>query len=135
MYQTNYYCIVSHLTIHQREIDICIETARPRPPQDFIVEEIGSRFIRLKWSLSLKNLSTDPVTHFVLQYKNSSAISWDEFNNVSVQAPANQAVLRSLNPVTNYEIRIFASNEIGHSLPSQPISVTTLAEGFMTALS
>jgi hypothetical protein len=126
---------LSYHTIHLKEIDNDIETARPRPPQDFIVEEIGSRFIRLKWSLSLKNLSTDPVTHFVLQYKNSSAISWDDFNNASVQAPANHAVLRSLRPVTNYQIRILASNEIGHSLPSQPISVTTLAEGFMTALS
>lgn len=102
------------------------------------MEEIGSRIIRLKWSLNPENLSTNPVTQFILQYKNSSAISWDGaglVNNISVQAPATQTVLRFLSPVTNYEIRILACNEIGCSLPNHPISVATLAEGFMTTLS
>lgn len=94
--------------------------------------EIGSRVIQLQlnWSLNSEN---DPVTHFVLQYKKSSEISWDtdQVSNITIHSPTTTAVLRSLNPVTNYEIRILAMNEIGQSLPTQPISVLTLPEGVL----
>ena len=121
--------------------NINIDTGRPTPPEDFIVEEIGSRFIRLRWSLGPQTLSTVPVTYFILQYKKSSTMSWtaplpssgaeegEEIFNTTVQSPATHAVLEHLHPVTNYDIRIFSSNEIGHSLPSEPLVVLTLPEG------
>ncbi|CAG7820270.1 unnamed protein product, partial [Allacma fusca] len=109
---------------------------RPSPPEDFIVEEIGSRFIRLRWSVGRETLSTVPVTYFILQYKKSSTVSWavgdaagtGDIFNTTVQSPATHAVLEHLSPVTNYDIRIFSANEIGHSLPTEPLAVLTLPE-------
>ena len=107
-----------------------LSTARPPAPEDFIVEEIGSRFIRLRWSHGPQTTSTAPVTYFVLQFKKSSSLSWiNDVYNMTVQSPATHAVLEPLNPVTNYDIRILASNEIGHSFPTEPLAVLTLPEG------
>jgi hypothetical protein len=94
------------------------------------VEEIGSRFIRLRWAHGPQTTSTAPVTYFVLQFKKSGSSSWvHDVYNITVQSPATHAVLEPLNPVTNYDIRILASNEIGHSLPTEPLAVLTLPEG------
>lgn len=109
-------------------------SARPSPPEDFLVEEIGSRFIRLRWSLGPQTSSSAPVTYFILQFKKSSSLSWLEGWNTTVQAPSIHAVLEPLNPVTNYDIRVFSSNEIGHSFPSEPIAVLTLPEGLIFLL-
>ena len=110
------------------------------------MEEIGSRFIRLRWSVGTQtaSLSQAPITYFILQYKKTTTPSWAvnidspgssstspdvEIFNTTVQSPATHAVLENLSPVTNYDIRIFAANEIGHSLPTEPLAVLTLPEG------
>ncbi|XP_035702797.1 Down syndrome cell adhesion molecule-like protein Dscam2 isoform X2 [Folsomia candida] len=124
-----YHCIGFNQYGRDEDTISLLVKARPRPPKEPIVTEIGSRVIQLQlnWSLNSEN---DPVTHFVLQYKKSSEISWDtdQVSNITIHSPTTTAVLRSLNPVTNYEIRILAMNEIGQSLPTQPISVLTLPE-------
>jgi len=106
-----------------------IETARPGTPEEFTVEEIGSRYIRLRWS---PGQQTVPVTDFLLQHKKSSTLSWHDKStvmNTTVESPTTQTMLSDLSPVTNYDIRIFATNEIGHSLPTEPLAVLTLPEG------
>ena len=111
------------------------------------MEEIGSRFIRLRWSVGTRtaSLSQAPITYFILQYKKTTTPSWAvnidspgsstttspdvEIFNTTVQSPATHAVLENLSPVTNYDIRIFAANEFGHSLATEPLAVLTLPEG------
>lgn len=70
-----------------------------------------------------------PVTSFILQWKRSQA-TWESGDvfNMSVQSPASHAVIEMLSPVTNYDVKILASNDIGQSLPTEPLVVLTLPE-------
>ncbi|ODM92162.1 Down syndrome cell adhesion molecule-like protein Dscam2 [Orchesella cincta] len=111
-------------------VKYCIFTARPDPPENFMVEEIGSRFIRLGWSVASSKESRVLVTSFLLQWKRSSTLSWEsgQVYNRSVESSSTHAKLESLNPVTNYDIRVFASNDFGHGFPTEALTILTLPE-------
>ncbi|CAL8129113.1 unnamed protein product [Orchesella dallaii] len=104
--------------------------ARPSPPENFMVKEIGSRFISLSWSLKSSESLKIPVTHFVLQWKKTSTVSWESLQvyNKSVESYFTSVVIDSLNPITNYDVRLFASSAFGTSLPTQVLIILTLAE-------
>ncbi|CAL8129109.1 unnamed protein product [Orchesella dallaii] len=125
-----YLCLASN-QYGRDEARINLEVkARPSPPENFMVKEIGSRFISLSWSLKSSDSLEIPVTHFVLQWKKSSTVSWESLQvyNKSVESYFTSVVIDSLNPITNYDVRLIASNEFGSSLPTQILTIITLAE-------
>ncbi|CAL8129128.1 unnamed protein product [Orchesella dallaii] len=132
-----YLCLASN-QYGRDEARINLEVkARPQPPQNFMVEEIGSRFIRLRWSPSNSPLFAPvPVTYYFIQWKKSSLSSsqistWENtqlFNKTVKSSSTHYAEIDSLKPVTNYDVRLFAGNDIGHSFPTDSLSFLTLAE-------
>ncbi|CAL8129108.1 unnamed protein product [Orchesella dallaii] len=106
------------------------EEARPSPPENFMVKEISSRFISLSWSLKSSDSLEIPDTHFVLQWKKFSEASWESLQvyNKSVESCFTSVVIDSLNPVPNYDVRLFTSIEFGCSLQTLVLTKLTPAE-------
>lgn len=54
---------------------------------------------------------------------------WEPASNLTIQAhQSNEAIIKSLHPVTNYAVRLYTRSKTGQSLPTAPLVVLTQAE-------
>lgn len=55
--------------------------------------------------------------------------TWSKASTTEIDGTATQVFINDLKPLTNYDIRMFAVNNIGKSEPSKVITITTDEEG------
>ncbi|XP_015126495.1 receptor-type tyrosine-protein phosphatase F isoform X2 [Diachasma alloeum] len=118
---------------------------RPDPPTALILTPITSRSVNVQWSASSDVHS--PITNYTIQYRplaDDSADNWDspKTQNVTItpmklNVPSTHGttsneqesgVIDKLQPGVTYVVRVLATNSIGTSQPSDPVTVTTAGE-------
>ncbi|XP_015784401.1 Down syndrome cell adhesion molecule [Tetranychus urticae] len=102
----------------------------PDPPSDLIAHEFGSKSISLRYSLPYSGNS--PVTKYIIQWKKDGG-TWSKASTTEIDGTATQVFINDLKPLTNYDIRMFAVNNIGKSEPSKVITITTDEEAPLTS--
>jgi hypothetical protein len=95
------------------------------------VNELKSRSVILSWTSQSQDssgyLDTQPVTRYILQFKESQDV-WHEFNQKVVNGDKNTIHIGSLKPATSYHFRLFAENNLGTSISSDILHVQTDSE-------
>ncbi|KAK3861972.1 hypothetical protein Pcinc_032114, partial [Petrolisthes cinctipes] len=97
----------------------------PGAPHGLRVTERGSRHLTVSWLPP-----TAPHTSrlkYIVQYRTDRA-TWSESEEVGVGDEVSSARLSPLLPDTPYLVRVSAANDLGTSLPSEPLQVRTEGE-------
>jgi Down syndrome cell adhesion protein len=91
------------------------------------VSSYDARSATISWTPPYSGNS--PVTHYIVQWKPNdvSDSKWTskEIINASVSGSENFATLRGLRPITRYDARVIAVNNLGKSDPSEPLRFST----------
>ncbi|KAI2811059.1 hypothetical protein BLOT_002229 [Blomia tropicalis] len=98
----------------------------PDAPTDIKVNERDGRTLRLVWSTPYSGNS--PLTHYVVQHKLENEKWSSHYANISVLASENSISISGLQPVTAYQVRMFAVNNLGRSESSDILTVQTSEE-------
>lgn len=106
----------------------------PDPPQEVKMVEFDGRSTKVTWSPPFSGNS--PITSYTIQYKpEGEKWSGRETINLTVSGSENFILIRGLKPVSIYHARVFASNNLGKSDPSETIHLRTDEEGKLEKLS
>ncbi|XP_049771836.1 Down syndrome cell adhesion molecule-like protein Dscam2 [Schistocerca cancellata] len=98
----------------------------PETPVNFHVSNYSSRSVSLAWEPPYDGNSR--ITHYVVQYKNTS-VTWHwNVAQVLVQGDQQNVTVAGLLPAHAYHFRALASNSIGTSNATSELSVTTEEE-------
>ena len=96
--------------------------------------EFDGRSAKVTWSPPFSGNS--PITSYTVQYKpEGEKWSGRETINLTVSGSENSILIRGLKPVSIYHARVFASNNLGRSDPSETIHLRTDEEGKLMKLS
>nr|ASU04349.1 Dscam7 [Mesobuthus martensii] len=122
-----YTCLASNpYGIQKTEVRLIVQEP-PDPPEDVRVIEVTSTAASLLWSPPYSGNS--PITSYVVSYKQEKE-EWpsNRSGRVIVSSADTTATITGLQSMTSYNIHVFARNSIGHSSPSETITVITAAE-------
>ena len=105
----------------------------PHPPRDLKVDSKGSRVLNISWAAGFNGHSE------ILNYKVEISEKNQNFANAKCQglshnacvvsSSSKSASLEDLHPGRMYGIRVFATNNVGRSVPSSVLNTTTDEEG------
>ncbi|XP_075732215.1 cell adhesion molecule Dscam1-like isoform X1 [Rhipicephalus microplus] len=101
----------------------------PDAPEDLRVAEVTSNVVSLVWTAPYAGNS--PITSYSIIYQptlGGGRHDHDSVRRISVPGGLTTASVTNLQPVTEYQFKIIANNDLGSSAPSKPISVTTNME-------
>ncbi|XP_042901755.1 cell adhesion molecule Dscam1 isoform X1 [Parasteatoda tepidariorum] len=98
----------------------------PDPPTNLTVSNVTSRTATIRWDVPFNGNSH--ITGSSVQYKMAEDSWKGHTSQLIVSGSDSVAVLRALQPVTTYQLRIIAENSIGKSKPSSIINITTQVE-------
>jgi hypothetical protein len=102
-------------------------TEPPDAPTEVKVSSYDARSASISWTPPYSGNSA--VTHYIVQWKPSDVTDskWTskEVINASVSGSENFAALKGLRPITRYDTRVIAVNNLGKSDPSEPLRFTT----------
>lgn len=120
----------------------------PDPVESLKLVKLSSRAFQISFSSPFDGNS--PIKRYVIQYKTSQGIlifffksnsksnnsyhlkkkeNWQSAKEISLESTRNEAFVRNLAPMTDYELRMAAVNDIGQSKWSDLLSITTEEEG------
>ena len=117
----NYQCIVSNVDGGSSAQMFLLVQEVPSPPED-IISEVQARTVTLSWSISFDGNS--PITLSIIEMGTDGV-----FAQVATQAgDVTENTLTGLTPYTSYTFRVIIQNMIGTSIPSLPLTVTTLED-------
>ena len=97
--------------------------ALPKPPRNLTFSDLSARSVKLKWT----SASADPAETFVVQHKKKHA-SGDVPDEIP-DIVGTEYIVAGLTPHTIYELKVFTGNNIGRSLPSNVVDITTEEAG------
>nr|XP_027200228.1 Down syndrome cell adhesion molecule-like protein Dscam2 isoform X2 [Dermatophagoides pteronyssinus] len=118
-----YTCLASNSFGHDDTNIQLIVQEPPDPPSDIKIIERDGRSIRIQWSTPYSGNS--PLTHYIVQHKPESEKLSSHYYNLTLVASENSVSLNGLQPVTTYQVRIIAINDLGQSEPSDVMFVQT----------
>ncbi|UXI20602.1 Brain-specific angiogenesis inhibitor 1 [Sarcoptes scabiei] len=118
-----YTCLGSNSFGHDDTNIQLIVQEPPDPPSDIKISDRDGRSIRILWSNPYSGNS--PLTHFIIQHRIENEKQSIHFRNLTLVASENSVNLNGLQPITTYQIRIIAVNELGQSEPSDVIYAQT----------
>ncbi|KAH7636186.1 mdscam3 [Dermatophagoides farinae] len=118
-----YTCLASNSFGHDDTNIQLIVQEPPDPPGDIKIIERDGRSIRIQWSTPYSGNS--PLTHYIVQHKPESEKLSSHYYNLTLVASENFVTLNGLQPVTTYQVRIIAINDLGQSEPSDVMFVQT----------
>ncbi|GAB6033412.1 Down syndrome cell adhesion molecule-like protein 1 [Chamberlinius hualienensis] len=99
---------------------------RPEFPMGVKVTEQNSRSAQMSWLRPFDGNAQ--IGHYVVQFKRMAG-SWNEVStNVTVPGTETGVILQGLQPATQYQVRVFALNQVGISEPSESVIVNTTEE-------
>ena len=109
-------------------------TEVPDPPHSLTIDSKSSRVVIISWTADLYGIrASENYTVEISQYNQNfmDAVCQGSLssNACVVSSYATKASLTGLLPWTTYNIRVFATNEIGKSNSSHILTVTTDEEG------
>ncbi|CAH1795907.1 unnamed protein product [Owenia fusiformis] len=99
---------------------------KAEPPKNFHIEKTSSRSVEVAWLEPYNGNS--PITSYIIQYKNASAVWQGKISNVTVDSSTYQTRIWNLHPAFTYHVRVMANNSIGISEPSKQITIMTSEE-------
>ncbi|CAL4076655.1 unnamed protein product, partial [Meganyctiphanes norvegica] len=97
----------------------------PGTPYGLHVDDRGSRYLSLSWLPP--STGSGYVQEYIVQYKKQLG-SWSQSKEVTVSGSTTTARITSLVPNTHYVVQAKAINNLGASLPSEPLMVMTMGE-------
>ncbi|KAG8193123.1 hypothetical protein JTE90_004947 [Oedothorax gibbosus] len=98
----------------------------PDPPTNLQVTNVTSRTVTVRWEVPFNGNSH--ITGSSVQYKMAEDSWKGHTSQLLVSGSDSVAVLRALQPVTTYHLRVITENAIGKSKPSVVVNVTTQVE-------
>ncbi|CAL4088974.1 unnamed protein product, partial [Meganyctiphanes norvegica] len=115
----NYTCLAtSTLGLITQNVQVNVH-ALSRPPLSLKISDIMATSVRINWSY---NMYPGDISYYVIQYKPRNANR--EYAEINGLVTKFYTVI-GLTPVTEYEFRILAVNEMGRGAPSEPSYVIT----------
>lgn len=131
-----YACIASNAYGQDHSVIYLQVQEPPSFPTNLHVTELGSRFVSLKWSSDLPASTiiqgihhhTQPITSYILQFKEAQDVWHDHNNQKTLPGDKTTAKIIALKPSTNYHFRLYASNQLGTSAPSDILHIRTDSE-------
>ena len=115
----NYQCIVSNVDGASSAQMFLLVQEVPSPPED-VTSEVQARDVTLSWSISFDGNS--PITHSIIEMEADGL-----FTQVATQSSdVTEYTITGLTPYTSYTFRVIIQNLIGTSIPSLPLTLTTL---------
>ncbi|XP_049852755.1 Down syndrome cell adhesion molecule-like protein 1 homolog [Schistocerca gregaria] len=119
-------CIAANEYGSDRSEILLVVQEPPETPVNFHVSNYSSRSVSLAWEPPYDGNSR--ITHYVVQYKNTS-VTWHwNVAQVLVQGDQQNVAVAGLLPAHAYHFRALASNSIGTSNATKVLSVTTYEE-------
>ncbi|XP_047106935.1 Down syndrome cell adhesion molecule-like protein Dscam2 [Schistocerca piceifrons] len=119
-------CIAANKYGSDRSEILLVVQEPPETPVNFHVSNYSSRSVSLAWEPPYDGNSR--ITHYVVQYKNTS-VTWHwNVAQVLVQGDQQNVTVAGLLPAHAYHFRALASNSIGTSNATSVLSVTTEEE-------
>ncbi|XP_067138856.1 cell adhesion molecule Dscam1-like [Centruroides vittatus] len=106
------------------KIQVLVEEP-PDPPTDVRATDVNSRSATLRWNVVY--IGNSPIEKFFVEWKLASE-SWTSAFEKEISGSNMTMVINNLRPVTNYHFRVYASNALGKSSPSDVHSLTTEEE-------
>ncbi|CRL05045.1 CLUMA_CG018077, isoform A [Clunio marinus] len=95
----------------------------PVEPDGINIIDKSGRSVKIAWNKPFDRNS--PFTRYIIEYKRRKG-SWDwNVDQVMVPGDSTNAEIKDLIPITDYNFRIFAENEIGRSKSSNIITLLT----------
>lgn len=130
-----YTCMATNAYGHDHSVVYLQVQEPPDFPKNLHVTELGSRTVTLAWSLDSPAMNTErahyytqPIGNYILQFKEAQDV-WHEHNNQKMlPGDKTMAKITALKPATNYQFRLYASNQLGTSAPSDILHIQTEAE-------
>ncbi|CAN8031306.1 unnamed protein product [Ixodes persulcatus] len=99
----------------------------PDPPEDVRIGETTSNVVSLIWTAPYSGNS--PITSYAIVYQaNGGKHDHEPVRRLSVPGGLTTASVTNLQPLTEYQFKVVANNDIGTSTASKVISVTTNME-------
>lgn len=133
-----YACVATNAYGHDRSVIYLQVQEPPSFPTNLHVNELGSRFVTLSWSLDQPAAPTtlmrsvhhysQPITNYILQFKEAQDVWHDHNNQKMLPGDKTTAKITALRPATNYHFRLYAANQLGTSAPSDILHIQTDAE-------
>lgn len=106
----------------KHEVTLTVVPGRPNPLK-VETKEVKERTITVRWTPVFDG--GRPITTYIIDLKNKQA-SWDTAVRIEVSNPElTQVTLVDLHPAKNYNLRMFAVNNVGMSEGSNVLIVTT----------
>ncbi|XP_046989035.1 Down syndrome cell adhesion molecule-like protein 1 homolog [Schistocerca americana] len=119
-------CIAANKYGSDRSEILLVVQEPPETPVNFHVSNYSSRSVSLAWEPPYDGNSR--ITHYVVQYKNTS-VTWHwNVAQVLVQGDQQNVTVAGLLPAHAYHFRALAGNSIGTSNATSVLSVTTEEE-------
>ncbi|XP_076307944.1 cell adhesion molecule Dscam1-like isoform X1 [Tachypleus tridentatus] len=97
----------------------------PDTPQDLQIKLVTSRSVTIEWASPYSGNS--PIIEYEVQWKEEKD-RWQHsvsVNNISVHGSETMTIIKGLQPVTTYDIRVRAKNSLGFSGLSEPVRIKT----------
>ncbi|KAI1289730.1 Down syndrome cell adhesion molecule -like protein [Halotydeus destructor] len=107
------------------DTNVQLVVQEPADPPQVTVESFDGRSAKIAWSTPYSGNS--PISHYVVQHKLQED-KWDsriEEHKETVSGSVTALHLRNLTPITEYQLRVFAINDIGKSEPSETVTFKT----------
>jgi len=110
--------------------ELCGFADCPDQPINVQLFDVTSRGLFINWTKPHDNNA--PITGYNITYQNPDRLVMAPNNrpqDVTVTSMEEQAMIINLYPAENYTFTVIAINGICPSIPSTPVSVTTMEEG------
>lgn len=130
-----YACVATNAYGHDHSVIYLQVQEPPSFPTNLHVNELGSRFVTLSWSLdqpaapptSMRSVHhySQPITNYILQFKEAQDVWHDHNNQKMLPGDKTTAKITALKPATNYHFRLYAANQLGTSAPSDILHIQT----------
>lgn len=91
--------------------------AVPEPPGKPEIIEVSSRYLKVSWPPTTVN-NNSPITSYIVQIRSFDE-DWSEGRSLTVGSIFNSTKIGKLHPYTKYQVRVFARNGLGRSIPSE----------------
>ena len=109
------------------ELPVVFVAAPPEQPQNVTAADVASRGLTLMWVEPHDNNA--PIQGYLVMYMEPEFVTGEREREVNISEPVEMANITVLAPGVNYTFTVTAYNEIGESVPSDPLTVRTLEEG------
>lgn len=99
----------------------------PDPPQRIELADFAHDSATIRFAVPYAGNS--PIRKYLCEWKPTTFMNWTGASSVQFDGTAQQVTIGQLQPLSSYDLRLFAINQLGRSEASQIVTITTDEQG------